>query len=96
MAGKRRKYSSSFKAKVALEAIKGRYTTRELAAKYEIHPTLINNWKTQVLEGVEGLFDGKRGPKRPEENGEAALFEEIGRLKMKLDWLKKKADLFED
>ncbi len=96
MAGKRKKYSSSFKAKVALEAIKGRQTTRELAAKYEIHPTLINNWKAQLLAGVEEVFEGKRGPKRPEESSEAALYEEIGRLKMKLDWLKKKADLFED
>ena len=54
MAGKRKKYSASYKAKVALEAIKGRQTVRELAVKYEIHPTLINNWKAQLLEG-EGL-----------------------------------------
>ena len=97
MAGTRRKHSSSFKAKVALEAIQGRYTVRELAARYEIHPTLITNWKRQLTEEAMEIFE--RGPSTRETESsakEAQLYEEIGRLKVQLDWLKKKASLFED
>lgn len=96
MAGKRKKYTAAFKAKVALEAVKGRLTAREVAVKYEIHPTLVNNWKKQLLDQVADIFDNPRGPKSEQDTGEGPLFEEIGRLKMQLDWLKKKADLFED
>lgn len=97
MAGKRKKHSSTFKAKVALEAVQGRYTVRELAARYEIHPTLINNWKRLLLEEASEIFE--RGP-TPGQSDQAAreaqLYEEIGRLKVNLDWLKKKAAVFED
>ncbi len=97
MAGKRKKHSSAFKSKVALEAIKGRHTVRELAVRYEIHPTLINNWKSQLLEDASGVFERGR-PSQDTGQGikEAELYEEIGRLKVQLDWLKKKAALFED
>lgn len=97
MAGKRKKHSSTFKAKVALEAIKGRHTVRELASRYEIHPTLINNWKRQLLEEASEVFEHGRPPQNAGQGiKEGELYEEIGRLKVQLDWLKKKAALFED
>ena len=97
MAGKRKKHSSTFKAKVALEAIKGRHTVRELASRYEIHPTMINNWKRQLLEDAAEVFEqGRSTQETGQAIKEAELYEEIGRLKVQLDWLKKKAALFED
>lgn len=97
MAGKRKKHSSSFKAKVALEAVQGRYTVRELAVRYEIHPTLINNWKRLLLEEAAEIFERGPTPGQSEQAvREAVLYEEIGRLKVQLDWLKKKAAVFED
>jgi len=97
VAGKRKKHSSTFKSKVALEAIKGRHTVRELAIRYEIHPTLINNWKRQLLEEASDVFEhGRPAQEAGQAIKEAELYEEIGRLKVQLDWLKKKAALFED
>ena len=97
MAGKRKKHASGFKAKVALEAVQGRYTVRELAARYEIHPTLVNNWKRQLTQEAAEVFDRDRpAAMTGQSTKEAELYEEIGRLKMQLDWLKKKAAIFED
>ena len=97
MAGKRKKHSTGFKAKVALEAVQGRYTVRELAARYEIHPTLVNNWRRQLTEDAADVFDRDRPSQDPGQAAkEAELYEVIGRLKMQLDWLKKKAAVFED
>jgi transposase len=57
MSRKRKQYSSQFKAKVAIDAIRGQKTTTELASQYEIHPTMINNWKRDLLEKASELFD---------------------------------------
>ena len=93
MSRKRRVFSSSFKSKVALEATRGLKTISELAQKHKLHPTQINLWKKQLLDGAEGLFEeGGRKPKvvDGDEPRTAELYEQIGRLKVELEWLKKK------
>ena len=92
MARKRRSFSGAFKAKVALAAYRGDKTTAQLAAEYEVHVGQITAWKKQLLEGVAGLFEDGRS-KRATEDGaeEEELYEQIGRLKMEVEWLKKKA-----
>lgn len=97
MGRKRRRFSSVFKSKVALAAAKGDKTLAELASQYEVYPNQISAWKKQLLSGVSDLFEegGKRKP--PEDEVESAqLYEQIGRLKVELDWLKKKASPFDD
>jgi transposase-like protein len=90
MSRKRRIYTAEFKAKVALAALKGDSTANELAAKHEVHPTLVSNWKQALLQGAPSLFaDGKKA-KPDDQPDPAELFEQIGRLKMELEWLKKK------
>ena len=94
MARKRRVFSPTLKAKVALEAIKGHHTINELCQKHKLHATQINLWKKQLLEGAEGVFE-HGGGQRPKSGGEdepqsAELYEQIGRLKVQLEWLKKK------
>lgn len=90
----RRRHSAEFKAKVALEAIRGRRTANEIASEYGVHPTLVAEWKRQALAGLAQAFS-MRGEKeaRDEEALRAALYQEIGQLKVELDWLKKKAGL---
>ena len=88
---RRKSYTAAFKAKVALEALKGDRTANELAAAHQIHPTLVSNWKMALLKGAEGLFaDGVSRGKAEDRPEAAELFEQIGRLKMELEWLKKK------
>jgi len=89
MGRQRKNYSAAFKAQIALAAIRGDCTANELAAKHGVHPTLISNWKTALLTGAESVFASGRATadERPEP---AELFEQIGRLKMELEWLKKK------
>jgi transposase len=92
MAGKRQHHSATFKARVALAALKGDRTVNELASQHQIHPTLIHAWKKQLLAGAEDLFG--RPAKADGKNAEALqsqLYEQIGRLKMELDWVKKKS-----
>ena len=98
MARKRNSYTAAFKAQVALAALKGDRTVNELAGQYGVHPTLVHDWKKQLLAGAERLFAGPagadaRGVKEAEVQ-QAELFEQIGRLKMELEWLKKKAAAF--
>lgn len=90
MSGQRRRHSAAFKAKVALEAIKGDKTAAQLASQYEVIPTQISAWKKELLENSPQLFESKA--KKAEDKAErtGSLYEEIGRLKMELDWLKKK------
>ena len=88
---KRKQHSPDFKAKVALEALKGVETAQQLAARFGIHPTQISHWKRQLLDGAAGLFENGKTP-RQDENNEAELYEQIGRLKMENEWLKKKAE----
>jgi transposase len=92
MAGKRKSHSAAFKAQVALAALKGDRTVNELAGHYGVHPTLIHAWKKQLLAGAEALFNtgAKADAAADVEAQKAELFEQIGRLKMELEWLKKK------
>lgn len=92
MANKRKTHTSAFKAQVALAALKTDKTVNELAGHYGVHPTLIHGWKKQLLAGAEDVFVS--GPKadssKETEARQAELYEQIGRLKMELEWLKKK------
>jgi putative transposase len=91
MAQKRKTHSDEFKARVAMEAIKGVRTLSELSAVHGVHPTVIAHWKRQLVEGASEVF--RRGPAgggRSEETVTAPLYQEIGRLKMELEWLRKK------
>jgi transposase-like protein len=91
MAGKRKQHSAAFKARVALAALKGDKTVNELASQYGVHPTLIHAWKKQLLAGADQVFsNGARVAAGDAEAEKAELFEQIGRLKMELEWLKKK------
>ena len=90
MAGKRKSHSAAFKAQVALAALKGDKTVNELAAQFGVHPTLIHAWKKQLLAGAEQVFVGGKVA-GPAEDKTPELYEQIGRLKVELDWVKKKA-----
>ena len=91
MQGKRRSHSDKFKAKVAIETIKGIKTLSELATEFKIHPNQISSWKRQLqVNAVELFTRGKKNKSRTEEELTAPLYEEIGRLKMDVKWLKKK------
>ena len=91
MAGKRKQHTATFKAQVALAALKGDKTVNELASHYGVHPTLIHGWKKQLLAGAEAVFgNGAKAAAHDTEAEKAELFEQIGRLKMELEWLKKK------
>jgi transposase-like protein len=89
----RKERSPQFKAKVALEALKGIETTATLAARFGVHPSQIGHWKRQLLDGAPELFNQANHRPKPETH-DAELYEQIGRLKMELEWLKKKAALF--
>ena len=95
MRKKRRQYSSEFKFRVALEAVRGIKTISEIASEHEIHPTVVRNWKKQLLEEGREIFQkGKKVKEKDHAKEEAALYEQIGRLKMELEWVKKKATQF--
>jgi transposase-like protein len=92
MTRQRRQHSAEFKAKVALEAIRGERTINELAAEYGVHPVQITQWKKVVLDELPQIFSSRRGARpKAEEALKAALYQQIGQLKVELDWLKKKA-----
>ena len=88
---KRKQHSRQFKAKVALEALKGIETTQQLAARFGIHPTQISHWKRKLLDGASDVFTGTNSPRHHEDH-EADLYEQIGRLKVENEWLKKKVE----
>jgi transposase len=95
MARQRKIHTALFKAKVALAAVKEVETASQLASLHGVHPTQIHQWKKQLVDGAEGVFSAGPGAKRSqteEQCSTAELFEQIGRLKMELEWLKKKAD----
>ena len=89
MTGKRRKLSAEFKARAALEAVKGERTINELAGRYEVHPHQISQWKKLLTEKAPVLFADGRVSKGPEDRT-SHLYQEIGRLQFELEWLKKK------
>jgi transposase len=94
-AKKRKIPTPEFKAKVALEAIRGVKTVNVIAQEYDVHPTQVGLWKKEVQEQAKTLFTGKRGPVAAvnAQQDPERLFGEIGRLKMELDWLKKKSGI---
>jgi transposase len=91
MGRSRKKHSAAFKAQVALAAVKADKTVNELASQHGVHPTLIHAWKKQLLSGAEDVFSQGSKPDVSDALAvQAELFEQIGRLKMDLEWLKKK------
>lgn len=95
MPGKRKRYSGDLKAKVALEAIRGQKTANEIAAEYGVHPTQIAQWKKQALDGLPDLFSTPRSDQAQQEEALiASLYQQIGQLKVQVDWLEKKSKAF--
>ena len=94
MKARRKRYTSEFKAKVALEAIKGQRTVNEIGARYGLHPNQVSQWKKQALEQLPEVFsDGRARKEKSEEELREQLYQQIGQLKVELDWLKKKSGL---
>ena len=92
MARQRKRYSVELKTKVALEAIKGHKTANEIAAEYGVHPTQIAQWKKQALDGLPDVFSPRASQhQKNEEALIATLYQQIGQLKVQVDWLEKKS-----
>ncbi len=93
---KRKFHTAEFKAKVGLEALTGDKTINEIAQRHKVHPVQVRQWKAEIQSQAKTLFEGKRGPQVaavPEHGTPELLYSEIGRLKVELDWLKKKSGL---
>ena len=92
---KRKVHTPEFKAKVGLEALRGVKTINELGQDYGVHPVQIGHWKKEIQEQAKTLFEGRRGPKPmiAAHRDPELLYSEIGKLKMELDWLKKKSGI---
>ncbi len=91
---RRKEYGGEFKARVAVAAIKGEKTINEISSAYGIHPSQIMKWKKQVLEEMPHIFSIRRSEAaKTSEEEKAILYQEIGQLKVELDWLKKKSGL---
>ncbi|HWU36950.1 MAG TPA: transposase [Candidatus Acidoferrum sp.] len=91
MGRQRRKFSSALKARVAIEAIKGHRSVAELAGDHQVHPSQITQWKKQLLASAEQLFSDRRvSEKKDQEELLAKLYQQIGQMKVELDWLQKK------
>src|SRR5437899_5242675 len=94
MKRKRRNFSADMKARIALEAIKSQRTIQEIASHYGVHPNQVRRWKHVVIEGLTETFrDGRSREGESDEALRAELYQQIGRLQMELDWLKKKSGL---
>lgn len=90
----KKKFNPAFKAKVALEALKGQKTLAELARIYEVHPNQIGQWRRRVLEELPQVFNGKRDRESKDQvELVEELYRQIGQQKVELDWLKKKSGL---
>ena len=90
----RKVFSAEYKAKVAMEALAGRKTVNEIAGAHEIHPNQVTTWKRDAQEGLKALFERKRGRRSPDEGRDLErLYSPIGRLRVQLEWLKKKSGL---
>jgi len=95
MSKERRHYSAQFKFQVALEAASGTKTVSQLASEHQVHPNQIGQWKRQLLEsGMQIFTNDATRHLREQEALQTDLYEQIGRLKMELEWLKKKAARF--
>jgi transposase-like protein len=92
----RKQYSPKFKARVAIEAIRGARTLSQLGSQFKVHPIQIAKWRKSALEQLPEVFlDGRKRKNRSGEADSDALYEEIGRLKVELDWLKKKVGMLD-
>jgi transposase-like protein len=95
MSEKRKRYTPAEKAKIALEAIKSENTLAQISSKYGTHPTQINTWKKQAIALLPDVFSDKNKQDITEHEKQLAeLYEQIGRLKVENDFLKKKSELF--
>lgn len=93
-AKKRKVHTPEFKAKVGLEALRGVKTINEIGQEYGVHPGQVGQWKREIQELAKTLFEGKRGPAPLAAHREPELlYSEIGKLKVELDWLKKKSGI---
>ena len=93
MKQKRRNHSAEFKARIALEALKGVKTVQQIAAENHLHPVQVTQWKTQLAEAASDLFDRGRSRAQEEagtEEEKARLERKVGQLAVEVDWLKKK------
>ena len=94
--GMRRKFDAAFKARVAMEAVKGEATLAELASRHQVHPNQITQWKKQALDGMPAVFaDKRKNGRQDKESSEDELYRQIGKLKVELEWLKKKSGMLE-
>lgn len=92
MKGKKRHHSASFKAKVALEAIREAKTQAEITSQYEVHTTQVRRWKQEALQAIEATFSQRKQREAKDDAAlQASLFEQIGKLQMELTFLKKKS-----
>jgi transposase-like protein len=93
---KRNSYDKNFKAKLALEALKGERTIAEIASEHGVHPNQITQWKQQLLENLPDIFERKnaKGSKDTDDKEKEELYKQIGKMKVEIDWLKKKLDPF--
>ena len=90
----RKVFSAEFKGKVAMEALGGRKTVNEIAGAHEVHPNQVTTWKREAQEGLKALFERKRGRRSPDEGRDVeTLYNQISRLQVQWEWLKKKSGL---
>ena len=91
----RKVHGEAFKARVALESVRGDQTVNQIGSRYGIHPTLVNRWRQELIDGADSIFSPCQGPQEASEVADhdklvAELFAQIGKLKIELEWLKKK------
>ena len=92
MEKQRKRYKAELKAQIALEAIKGQHSINEIASSYGVHPNQVSKWKKQAQEGMVDVFSDRRmKAEQSDERLRSQLYEQIGQLKVELDWLKKKS-----
>lgn len=95
MSGIQKRYSAQEKTKIVLEILKGELTQSQITAKYGVHSTQLYNWKKQALEGIICSFSDQSKKQSQDQNHLVEeLYKQIGQLKVELDWLKKKSELF--
>ena len=94
MKRQRKQYSADLKAKIAVEAVKGQRTIQEIASHYSIHPNQVTLWKRQLLDGASEVFsNGREHAGEADEQLKAELYQQVGKLQVELDWLKKKSGM---
>lgn len=92
MRGKRKDYSASFKGQVVMEVFRGQKTSTEIASHYRVHPNQITKWKRQAMDALQETFSRKNKKSEPtDEELIAELYQQIGRQKVEMEWLKKKS-----